>query len=75
MTGHACGSHCGWCGACSADYDRNPELEPVAWPFCDECGRDCIRALSLAGVGVACSRDCLDKLAAKHEQRMRKVSA
>jgi hypothetical protein len=68
---NCCSARCGHCGRC--DDEPRQESEPL--PFCDNCGRDCIRALSLAGVGVACSRDCLNKLAAKHEQRMRKVSA
>jgi hypothetical protein len=68
---NVCGPRCGYCGRC--DNEPRQDAEPV--PFCDNCGRDCLRTLSLAGVGIACSRDCLTKLAEKHEQAMRKVSA
>ena len=70
---NCCTSRCGYCGRCDDGLMESPE--PTPYPFCDECGRDCLRALSLAGVGVACSRICLDKLAATHEAPMHKRTA
>jgi hypothetical protein len=53
-----------------------PEGDPDPVPFCDECGQPIYQgAKSLAGVGIACSREHLDALAAKHEAAMRKVNA
>jgi hypothetical protein len=68
---NCCTARCGWCGRCETD-----ERQDLPTLFtCDWCQCDAFRPLSLAGVGIACSRDCMDKLAAKHEQRMREVSA
>lgn len=59
---------------CETDERR----EDVIAETCDQCGRDAFTPISLAGVGIACSRACMDQLAAKHEaamMRRHKVSA
>ena len=71
---NACSERCGWCGMCTDDIRDYPE--PQAYPFCDECGAQIYQGeLTLAGVGMACCRDHLDRLAAKHEARMNRRTA
>jgi len=65
---NACSSACGWCGACTDNLTDTPPARDYL--FCDECGRDVFRPVSLAGVGVCCSRECMDQLEAKYAQRM-----
>jgi hypothetical protein len=66
---NACNSRCGYCGRCDdglrEQYD-GPEMHN-----CDRCGRVASQPVSLAGVGIACSRFCMDILARKHDSQMR----
>lgn len=64
---------CQMCGRCTDEYEQAPE--PSVYLRCDECGMDAFQPLSLAGVGVACSRRCLDVLARKHEAAMMREGA
>ena len=72
---NCCSSNCGWCGRCDDGMDARTT---VTYESCDRCNRTLgalTGRISLQGVGVACSRECMDVLVRKHESLMRKVSA
>jgi hypothetical protein len=71
---NVCSSRCGWCGRCETDT-RNEALDVLR---CDKCGDDAFHPITLQGVGIACSRKCMDVLTRQHEAAMmprQKVSA
>ena len=51
---------CGMCGMCDDGVREHPE--PRQYYLCDCCGQDAIYPVTLAGVGIACSRACMDVL-------------
>ena len=55
-----CTSACGHCGACDDGVRESPE--PRQYYVCDRCGKDALYPVTLAGVGIACSRACMDVL-------------
>jgi hypothetical protein len=62
---NACSSACGHCGRCDDGLREGRDDSPYL--FCDACGKQIYQsALSLAGVGVACSRVCMDILTEQH---------
>lgn len=70
MSGSACGPRCGWCGRCTAEWERPPD-QPT-YNFCDYCGRDAnIGAVTVGGFGHFCSQRCADLLKADAEERKR----
>lgn len=60
---NACGPRCGWCGACDDGVRESPSQSYSA--RCEHCGQTIVHVLTLAGVGMACSRTCMDALEAK----------
>lgn len=64
-----CTDRCGHCGRCSEAWEQGPE--PTAYAFCDLCGRDILHgAVSLAGLGVFCNRDCATAASLAHAASM-----
>jgi hypothetical protein len=72
---NCCTARCGWCGRCEDALLESPPFEVDA---CDRCGKTLgllTGKISLQGVGIACSRRCMDTLVAQHERAMQWVSA
>lgn len=77
MRGDACTSACGFCGACTPDYDFDEVMEarPV---FCAECGLDISGPydykLSVA-FGTFCGQRCADAYEFKFQSHMQRRRA
>lgn len=52
-----CGPGCGYCGGCTAAYEREDDRRVRR---CDHCGDDCGRETVRTAAGVFCSRQCLN---------------
>jgi hypothetical protein len=65
---NACSNRCGWCGACDDGVREQPELRDYL--TCDHCGGDAFQPVTLAGIGIACSRACMDVLEAQYASDM-----
>lgn len=70
MRGDACTPACGYCGACTPEWDRDEsEDRPV---FCGQCGKDISGPydykLSVA-FGTFCSQACADAYELKFQAR------
>ena len=72
MTGHGCSSLCGFCGGCSADFDRDEwnDSAPIWCAHCDKPLSPLDYKLSMAS-GTFCSERCADLYEAKFQAQMR----
>jgi len=71
MRGDACTTACGFCGACTPEWDRHgDEQDPY---FCDHCHKDVFGyRLSLAS-GTFCSTACADAHEATFQSQQRQI--
>lgn len=65
---NACSERCAWCGRCEDASTLTPPQREYLW--CDRCGKDAIHPVQLAGVGIACSRACMNALEQRFAQTM-----
>lgn len=71
---NACSARCAWCGRCEDGIRESPPMD--VFPMCDACGGSILfGARTLAGVGIACSDQCLNRLCLQHEAALMKRGA
>jgi hypothetical protein len=69
-----CGPGCGYCGMCTAAWERDEAPEPdeldLVEPVCDACGASLAQKSINYGWGVFCSEACAEPAERAYVERM-----